>query len=63
MYVDVAYFVTDRVALSVGHLSVGLFVRLVNYAKMAELMKMPFALRTLVDPRNHVLDGGPDPPW
>jgi len=24
---------------------------------------MPFGLWTWVGPRNHVLDGGPDPPW
>jgi len=24
---------------------------------------MPFGLRTWVVPGNHVLDGGPDPPW
>ena len=29
---------------------------------MAAPIEMPFALRTLVGPRNHVLDGGPDPP-
>jgi len=27
----------------------------------AELTEMPFGLSTRVDPRNHVLDGGPDP--
>ena len=30
---------------------------------MAEVMEMLFGLRTQVGPRNHVLDGGPDPPW
>jgi len=30
-------------------------------AKMAEPIQMPFGLRILVGPRNHVLDGGPDP--
>jgi len=29
---------------------------------MAEMMEMPFGLRTVVGPGNHVLDGGPDPP-
>jgi len=24
---------------------------------------MPFGLQAEVGPRNHVLDGGPDPPW
>jgi len=28
---------------------------------MAELIEMPFELRTCVGPGNHVLDGGPDP--
>jgi len=35
----------------------------VSPAKMAELIEMPFALRTRVDPVNHVIDGDPDPPW
>jgi len=30
---------------------------------MAEPIDMPFGLRTWVDPRDHVLDGGSDPPW
>jgi len=30
-------------------------------AKTAEPIEMPFALWTLVGPRNHILDGGPDP--
>ena len=29
---------------------------------MVELIEMPFGLRTLVGPGNHVSDGGPDPP-
>jgi len=45
--------VTDRVAWS---------FTLVSPAKMAEAIEMPFGLRTLVGPGNHVLDGGPDPP-
>jgi len=32
-------------------------------SKMAEPMEVPFGLRTQVGPWNHVLDGGPDPPW
>jgi len=36
---------------------------LVSPAKMAEPIEMQFELRTLVGPGNHVLDGGPDPPW
>ena len=50
--------VTDRVAWSVG-----LSVAVVNPAKTAEPIKMRFELRTRVGPTNHVLDGGPDPPW
>ena len=30
---------------------------------MAELIVMPFGLRTRVGPGNQVLDGGPNPPW
>ena len=30
-------------------------------AKTAEPIEMPFDLRTQVGPKNHVLDGGPDP--
>jgi len=49
--------VTDRVAWSVG-----LSATLVSPTKRAEPIEMPFGLRTLVGPWNHVLDGGPDPP-
>jgi len=38
-------------------------VTLVSPAKTAEPIEMPFGLRTRVGPGNHVLDGGPDPPW
>ena len=31
-------------------------------AKTAEPIEIPFGLRTLVGPRDHVLDGGSDPP-
>jgi len=34
----------------------------VSPAKTAAAIEMPFVSRTRVDPRNHVLDGGPDPP-
>jgi len=30
---------------------------------MAEPNEMPFGLRTRAGPENHVLHGGPDPPW
>ena len=53
--------VTDRVAWSVG-LSVCRSVTLVSSAKTAEPIEMPFGLRTLVGPGNHLLDGGPDFP-
>jgi len=36
-------------------------VTLVSPAKTAEPIKMPFGLRTPVDPGNHVLDWDPDP--
>jgi len=35
----------------------------VSAAKMARPIEMPFGLRTWMGPRNHVLDGGPDPLW
>jgi len=50
--------VTDRVAWSVGR-----SVTLASPAKTAEPIKMLFGLRTRVGPWNHVLDGGPGPPW
>jgi len=59
LYVDAAYIVTDRLAWSVG-----LSVTLMSSAKTvtAELIEMPFGLRTLVGSGNHVLDGGgPNP--
>ena len=30
---------------------------------MAELIEMPFVLWARMASGNHVLDGGPDPPW
>jgi len=57
---------TDRVAWSVGMSvcrSVGLSVTLVSPSKTAAPIELPFGLRTWVGPGNHVLDGGPDPPW
>jgi len=45
--------VTDQVAWS---------VTLVSPAKTAEPIEMPYGLRSRVDPGNHILDGGPDPP-
>jgi len=53
--------VRDHVAWSVG-LSVCRSVTLVSPAKTAGPIEMPFGLRIRVCPRNHVLDGGPDPP-
>jgi len=38
-------------------------VTLVSPAKTAEPIEMPFGLSDRVGPRNHVLDGGSDPPW
>jgi len=49
--------VRDRVAWSVCR-----SVTLVSLAKTAGPIEMLFGLRTRVGPRNHVLDGGPDPP-
>jgi len=59
-YVDAAYFVTDRIVWSVG---LSVCVTLVSHAKTAAPIEVPFGLRTRVGPGNHVLDGGPDPPW
>jgi len=55
--------VTDREAWSVG-LSVCPSVTVVSSVKTAaEPIKMPFGLKAQVGLRNHVLDGGPRPPW
>ena len=56
---------TDRVAWAVGlsvTRSVCRSVTLVNPAKTAAPIELPFGLRTWVGLGNHVLDGGPDPP-
>ena len=53
---------TDRAAWSVGW-SVSGSVTLASPAKTAAPIEMRFGFRTRVGPRNHVLDGGPDPPW
>jgi len=34
----------------------------VSCSKTAELIEIPFWMKTLVNPRNHVLDGGADLP-
>ena len=36
-------------------------VAVYGVAKTAQPIEMPFGLRIQVDPRNRVLDGGPDP--
>ena len=60
-YVDAAYcyrpsrVVCLPVCLSVCHT--------IEPRKMASPIEMPCWLRTRVGPRNHLLDGGPDPPW
>ena len=51
------YRPTSVVCLSVCHSTT------VSPAKTAELIEMPFGLRTRMGPGNHVLDGGPDLPW
>jgi len=53
--------VTDGAALSVCR-SVYVSVTIVSPAKTAEAIEILFALWTRAGPRNHVLDGGPDPP-
>jgi len=47
---------------SVLCLSVGLSVTIVNPAKTAEPIEIPFGLCTLVGPRNHVINGVLDSP-
>ena len=37
-------------------------VTIISSAKAAKLIELPFGLWTMVDPRNHVLGRGPDPP-
>ena len=59
-YVDAAYCYRPS---SVVCRSVCLSVTLVSPAKTAAPIKLPFGLRTWVDPGNHVLDGVQIPPW
>jgi len=40
-----------------------LSVTIVSHAKTGEPIEMPFGLRTLVGPSNHILDGVQIPPW
>ena len=56
-YVDVDYCCSSVVCQSVIST-----VTVVSPAKIAEPVEMPLGLWTRVSPRNHVLDGGPDPP-
>jgi len=51
---------TDTVCWSIC-LSVMTVSAAMSTAKTAELIEMPFLIWTWVDPRNHVLDRGPDP--
>ena len=55
MYVDAAYSYRPSSVVCRS-------VTLVNSAKTAAPIELPFGLRTWVGPGNHVLDGGPDPP-
>jgi len=54
-YVDVAYCYRPSSVVCRS-------VTKVSPAKTAEPIEMPFGLWTLVGPRDHILDGGPDPP-
>jgi len=56
MYVDVAYCYSPSSVVCRS-------VTVVGPTKMAELITMPFGLRTGIGPRNHVLDIGLHPPW
>jgi len=58
-YVDAAYCYQPSSVVC----QVCLSITLVSPVKMAEAIEMPFALRTRVGPRNHVLDRDPHPPW
>jgi len=58
-YVDAAYSYQPS---SVVCRSVSLSVILVNPAKTAAPIELPFGLRTWVGSGNHVLVGSPDPP-
>jgi len=55
-YVDVAYCYRPSSVVCRS-------VTVVIPVKMAEPIEMLFGLWARVGPRNHVLDGGPDPPW
>ena len=57
-YVDAAYCYRPS---SVVCRSVCQSVTVVSSVKTAQPIEMPFGLRTWVSPKNHVLDGGPDP--
>jgi len=59
-YIDAAYCYRRS---SVVRQSVGLSVTISSPAKTAEPIEMPFELWTRVGPRNHVFDGGSDPPF
>ena len=52
----------QRIAADVWH---GVCVSVTKWhsAKTAGPIKMPFGTWAQVGPCNHVLDGGPDPPW
>ena len=60
-------FIIGRIAVaycyrrSVVCLSVCRSVATVSPAKTSEPIEMPFGIQTQVGPKNHVLDGGPDP--
>jgi len=61
MYVDAACCYRP-IVWSVGQ-SVCQSVTLVSSAETVEPIEMSFGFRTGVGSGNHVLDGGPDPPW
>jgi len=46
-----------------GHAPTSLMTFCHELYKTAELIEMTFGLWAQVDPRKHVLDGGPDPPY
>ena len=58
MYVDAASCYRQSIVVCLS-----LSVTIVSPTKMAEPIEMPFGLWARMGPRNHVLDGVPDPRW
>jgi len=61
VYVDAAYCYRPSSVICLSVCLVCLSVTVVSSAKMAEPIEMPNGTLSRVDPRKHLLDGGPDP--